>query len=209
MQTTISAKIKSNALILRFYSDILSFSARVSSIFEQMTPFLLHDLSIVSHLLGQNFKLSKQSQSSSVSNVVKYFQTFGRMLSSFQLLHIIRSCPSRFYEKLTLSTTPENLKAKSWLVFRYHQTNYHFRNHSKKTFFCVQILLKIAHGTTRIFHSNFISKSQILDYNTLKKWKNQIKKKMFENFRQKLASRGGLVQKKAHFHQNSGIFFRS
>ena len=161
------------AISRRFFALL----ARILSIFKQMTPFLHHNLSIMSILLGQNFKLNKQSQRSSVSYLVEFCQIFRRMLSSFQLLHIIRSCPSRFYEKLTLSTTPENLKAKSWLVFRYHQTNYHFRNHSKKTFFCVQILLKIAHGTTRTFHSNFISKSQILDYNTLKKWKNQIKKK--------------------------------
>ena len=39
-----------------------------------------------------------------------YCQIFGRMLSSFQL-HIMRDWPSRFYKKLTLSTTPENLKA--------------------------------------------------------------------------------------------------
>ena len=95
---------------------------RVSSIFEQMTPFLHHDLSIMSIFFDQNFKLSKQSQRSSVSNLVILCQIFVRMLSSFQL-HIMRSCPSIFYKKLTLSTTPENLKALSCLVFQIHQTN--------------------------------------------------------------------------------------
>ena len=94
------------AISRRFFALL----ARILSIFKQMTPFLHHNLSIVSILLGQNFKLNKQSQRSSVSYLVEFGQILRRMLSSFQL-HIMRSCPSRFYKKLTLYTTPENLKA--------------------------------------------------------------------------------------------------
>ena len=58
--------------------------ARVSSIFEQMTPFFHQNLSIMSILLSQNFKLSKQPQRYSVSNlsdIVKFLGDCWAMMS--------------------------------------------------------------------------------------------------------------------------------
>ena len=53
----------------QFSKQFFALLPRVSSIFEQMTPFLHHALSTITSFLDQNFKLSKQPQRSSVSNL--------------------------------------------------------------------------------------------------------------------------------------------
>ena len=62
--------------ILRRFLAVL---ARFSSIFEQMTSFSLHDLSMVQISLGQKFKLGGQSQRSSVLNV-QHFEMLGQAM---------------------------------------------------------------------------------------------------------------------------------
>jgi len=53
----------------QFLKQFFALLPRVSSIFEQMTPFLDHALSTITSFLDQNFKLSKQPQRSSVNNL--------------------------------------------------------------------------------------------------------------------------------------------
>ena len=53
----------------QFSKQFFALLPRVSSIFQQMTPFLHHALSTMKSFFDQNFKLSKQPQRSSISNL--------------------------------------------------------------------------------------------------------------------------------------------
>ena len=68
------------------------------------------------------------------------FQIFGRLLS-FSKLYMMKSCTSRLLQEVTLSTTSQDCKAESQLLFQINEPDLPLRNCTKRTFSCVQIAL--------------------------------------------------------------------